>query len=166
MGGVRLRGARPRAGCAPRRTRPLAARRQRPLPGVVYLLLLGRRCRLGRSRVGTRRRDARLGRRPAAREPCRALGAAREALKPGRAAPSAACVSPAGRVSSARWPKRSSGRRRRSWSTSTRATPASSSVLPDVGTGGTSEFGRAANFCASPEQGLYFGYLLEVRQTR
>jgi len=33
------------------------------------------------------------------------------------------------------------------------------SVLPDVGTGGTSEFGRSVNFCASPEKGLYFGYL-------
>src|SRR5947199_6155535 len=31
--------------------------------------------------------------------------------------------------------------------------------LPDVGTGGTSEFGRSVHFCATPEKGLYFGYL-------
>jgi len=40
------------------------------------------------------------------------------------------------------------------------------SVLPDVGTGGTSEFGRSVNFCASPEKGLYFGYLQPCRGSR
>ena len=32
-------------------------------------------------------------------------------------------------------------------------------LLPDVGTRGMSEFGRSVHFCASPEKGLYFGYL-------